>query len=63
MRELSDIVRCVCVWLKVDSEKGVTALEYGLLAAGIAVAIATAVGTVGTNMTTVFNTVATKIHT
>ena len=43
------------------SEDGVTAIEYGLIAALIAVVIITAVALVGTNLTTVFNTVATKI--
>jgi pilus assembly protein Flp/PilA len=62
MRHLTDLVRCACVWLKVDSEKGVAAIEYGLLAALIAVGIATAVGLVGTNLTGVFNLVASKVH-
>ncbi len=43
--------------LKTD-DKGVTALEYGLIASLIAVAIITAVGLVGTNLTAVFNNVA-----
>jgi pilus assembly protein Flp/PilA len=43
-------------------EEGVTAIEYGLLAALIAVAIITAVGLVGTNLTGVFNTVAGKLN-
>jgi pilus assembly protein Flp/PilA len=37
---------------------GATAIEYGLIAAGIAVAIITAVGLVGTNLNTTFNSVA-----
>jgi len=45
----------------VKSESGVTAIEYGLIAALIAVAIITAVTLVGTNLSTTFNTVATKI--
>jgi pilus assembly protein Flp/PilA len=43
------------------SEDGVTAIEYGLIAALIAVVIITAVALVGTNLTGIFNTVATKI--
>ena len=39
-------------------ESGATAIEYGLIAALIAVAIITAVGTVGSNLTTTFNSVA-----
>ncbi len=36
-------------------EEGVTAIEYGLIAALIAVAIVTAVGLVGTGLTNTFN--------
>lgn len=38
-------------------ESGATAIEYGLIAAGIAVVIITVVGQVGTNLTTAFGTV------
>lgn len=43
--------------LQVD-ERAVTALEYGLIAALIAVAIITGVTAVGTNVSSVFNNVA-----
>jgi pilus assembly protein Flp/PilA len=36
---------------------GATAIEYGLIAAGIAVAIIVAVQTLGTNLNTTFSTV------
>lgn len=39
-------------------EEGVTAIEYGLIAALIAIVIIAAVRLVGTNLETVFNTVA-----
>ncbi len=39
-------------------EKGVTALEYGLIAALIAVVIITAVSTLGTNLGSTFNGIA-----
>jgi pilus assembly protein Flp/PilA len=39
-------------------QSGVTAIEYGLIAALIAVAAVTVMGTVGTNLSTTFNTVA-----
>ncbi|MFZ2031340.1 MAG: Flp family type IVb pilin [Vitreimonas sp.] len=42
-------------------ETGATAIEYGLIAALIGVAIITAVGLVGTRLNTVFNTVSTKL--
>jgi pilus assembly protein Flp/PilA len=40
------------------SEDGVTAIEYGLIAALIAVVIITAVGILGNNIANVFNEVA-----
>ena len=42
----------------IRQDEGVTAIEYGLIAALIAVAIITAVGLVGTNLTSTFNTIA-----
>ncbi len=44
-----------------NSKSGATAIEYGLIAAGIAVVILTAVGTVGTNLSGVFTSVATSL--
>jgi pilus assembly protein Flp/PilA len=43
------------------NEDGATAIEYGLIAAGIAVVIITAVQLVGTNLTTTFNSVANAV--
>src|SRR5215469_12873630 len=48
----------VSLW---KDERGATAIEYGLIAALIAVAAVTVMGTVGTNLSTTFNTVATKL--
>jgi len=45
----------------VRDEAGATAIEYGLIAALIAVVIITALQTVGTNLKATFNTVATKL--
>jgi pilus assembly protein Flp/PilA len=42
----------------VNDESGATAIEYGLIAAGIALAMITAVQLVGTNLTATFNSVA-----
>ncbi len=42
-------------------EKGVTMIEYGLMAVLIALACITAVTLVGTNLTTVFNAIATAL--
>ncbi len=43
------------------NEDGATAIEYGLIAALIAVAAVTVMGTVGTNLSSTFNTVAGKL--
>lgn len=40
------------------NEDGVTAIEYGLIAALIAVAAVVVMGTVGTNLSSTFNTIA-----
>jgi pilus assembly protein Flp/PilA len=45
----------------VKEEEGATAIEYGLIAALIAVAIILAITAVGTSLTSVFNTVSTKV--
>ena len=44
------------------NESGATAIEYGLIAAGIAVVIITAVKLVGTNLTTTFDSVANAVR-
>jgi pilus assembly protein Flp/PilA len=46
-------------FLKDDS--GATAIEYGLIAAGISVAIIAAVNTLGTNLTTTFTSISTQL--
>ena len=44
-------------------EDGATAIEYGLIAAGIAVAIAVTVGLVGDELVTMFEGVQTELET
>lgn len=44
------------------NESGATAIEYGLIAGLIAVAIITAVGLVGTDVTAVFQSIADKLN-
>ena len=43
------------------NEDGATAIEYGLIAALIAVAAVTVMGTVGTNLKATFSTVASNL--
>jgi pilus assembly protein Flp/PilA len=45
----------------VKDESGATAIEYGLIAAGISVAIITVVGTLGTKLNTTFTSVQTAL--
>ena len=42
-------------------ESGATAIEYGLIAALIAVALITVLGTVGSNLQTTFSSVSDKL--
>jgi pilus assembly protein Flp/PilA len=44
-----------------EDESAATAMEYGLIAALIAVAAVSVLNTVGKNLSTTFNTVATKL--
>jgi pilus assembly protein Flp/PilA len=45
----------------IRDEKGATAIEYGLIAAGISVAIITVVGTLGSGLNTTFTSVSTAL--
>lgn len=45
----------------VNDESGATAIEYGLIAAGIALAILVAVQSVGSNLKATFESVATGV--
>jgi pilus assembly protein Flp/PilA len=45
----------------VKDESGATAIEYGLIAAGIAIAIITAVQGVGSKLSTNFGTISTSL--
>ena len=46
----------------VKDKSGATAIEYGLIAAGISVAILAAVNSVGTKLIGVFNTIASDLR-
>ena len=45
----------------VKDESGATAIEYGLIAAGIAIAIITAVNGVGSKLATNFNNISSSL--
>ena len=55
------LTRKVARWADLDSEDGVTAIEYGLIAALIAVAIIGAITAVGTNLSGTFTYVSGKL--
>lgn len=48
-------------WLRVDSERGVTAVEYGLIAALVAVVIIVGITLLGTNLNALFNYLGGKV--
>ncbi len=51
-----------CNFLRfLSDESGATAIEYGLIAAGIAIAIITAVNGVGSSLSGVFTSVSTSL--
>jgi pilus assembly protein Flp/PilA len=43
------------------NQMGATAIEYGLIAAGISLAAVSVMSTVGSHLSTIFNTVSTKL--
>ena len=55
MRSLQSLRRLI------ENNEGVTAIEYGLIAALIAVAAVVVMGTVGTNLSTTFSNVAASL--
>jgi len=55
--EARALTRRVARWADVESESGVTAIEYGLIAALVAVAIVVAAGSLGTQLSTLFGTI------
>jgi pilus assembly protein Flp/PilA len=55
------LMKTVSGWFSLDSESGVTAIEYGLIASLIAVAIIVAITLVGTNLSGLFNYIAGKV--
>jgi pilus assembly protein Flp/PilA len=62
MQGLSNVVKCDSLFQRLlRDEGGATAIEYGLIAALIAVAAIAAFRLVGTNLSSIFNTVATDL--
>jgi pilus assembly protein Flp/PilA len=58
---LSRLVKFQVKVAALRSDRGATAVEYGLMVALIAVVVIVAVTALGTNLSALFNTVATKV--
>lgn len=58
MRRIS---KTVAGWLSIESESGVTAIEYGLIASLVALAIIIGVTLLGTNLNALFNYIGGKV--
>jgi pilus assembly protein Flp/PilA len=55
------ISKTVARWFSIDSQRGVTAIEYGLIASLIAIAIIIGITLVGTNLNGLFNYIGGKV--
>lgn len=64
--DLSQSKMGMVVWAKIKAfaacESGATAIEYGLIAAGISVAIIAVVNGLGTKLNTSFTSISTKLN-
>jgi pilus assembly protein Flp/PilA len=58
---MTDISKKIANAFGIQSEAGVTAIEYGLLAALVALAVIAAVTLVGTNLNNVFTRISTNV--
>lgn len=53
-----ELAKHISQWLRLDNEDGVTAIEYGLIAALVGLAIIVGVGLLGTNLGALFTNIA-----
>ncbi len=58
---LVELSRLPLRWLRFESRRGVSAIEYGLLAALIALVIISAVTSAGTHLKAVFTSISTEV--
>ncbi len=58
---MQNLMNKMTKYLALDNERGVTAIEYGLLAALVAVAIIVGAGLLGTALNGTFTTIAGKV--
>jgi pilus assembly protein Flp/PilA len=62
MNRLTGPIKSAANWLKLESKRGVSAIEYGLLAALIGLVIIGGVTTAGANLKGVYQAIAAKVH-
>jgi pilus assembly protein Flp/PilA len=60
---MRNFVNVIARWFSIESEEGVTAIEYGLMASLIALVIIAGVTLLGTNLTALFTYIAGKVTT
>ena len=58
---MNDLCTKIAIALGIKSERGVTAIEYGLIAALVALAIITGITLVGTNLSGLFSYIGGKV--
>lgn len=58
---MRDVSRQIAHWFSIDSDRGVTAIEYGLIASLVAIAIIVGITLVGTNLNGLFNYIGGKV--
>jgi pilus assembly protein Flp/PilA len=59
MRRIS---KAVAGWFSIESERGVTAIEYGLIASLVALAIIVGITALGVNLNALFTYIAGKVN-
>ena len=59
---MRNVSRHLAHWFSIDSERGVTAIEYGLIASLVAIAIIVGITLVGTNLNGLFNYIGGKVE-
>jgi pilus assembly protein Flp/PilA len=58
---MKNLAHILATTLQITNEKGVTAIEYGLIASLVAVVIITAVTLIGTRLSTTFASIAASL--
>jgi len=58
---MRSVSRSIARMFSIESEKGVTAIEYGLIASLVAIAIIIGITLVGTNLNALFNFIGGKV--